>query len=254
MGTDSKARAGGNILRSLQTLLVGTANVEGFLGEVAGFAADRLGKSTSCGITMRYDGRPRTVASSDPRAALADEEQYGDGEGPCLEAMHTRRLVEVQDQQVDRRWPAYGSAARRLGIRASLSAPLLIQGDAVGALNLYGFQAHQFTELDRARAAVLASETGAALSVALRFTRQAETADQLERALRSRSVIDQALGVLMGQQRCDAEAAFALLRRHSQHSNRKLRDVSADMIARLTGQPPVDSRVFDLSNESVSED
>lgn len=72
----------------------------------------------------------------------------------------------------------------------------------------------------------------------------ARSVSQLEHALRSRSVIDQAIGVLMAQEKCTAEAAFDLLRRHSQNSNRKLRDVAADVITRLTGHPPSEPPQF----------
>ena len=68
--------------------------------------------------------------------------------------------------------------------------------------------------------------------------RDQQLAEQLQQALASRSLIDQAIGVLMAQERCDAQEAFALLRQHSQNNNRKLRDVAVDVITRLTGHPP----------------
>lgn len=72
--------------------------------------------------------------------------------------------------------------------------------------------------------------------------RDQELAEQLQQALSSRSIIDQAIGVLMAQERCDAREAFELLRQHSQNNNRKLRDVAADVITRLTGHPPETTR------------
>jgi len=63
--------------------------------------------------------------------------------------------------------------------------------------------------------------------------------------LASRTVIDQALGIVMGKQQCDAEKAFALLRMRSQSSQRKLRDVATDLIVRVTGQSPLSGRRFD---------
>jgi AmiR/NasT family two-component response regulator len=64
-------------------------------------------------------------------------------------------------------------------------------------------------------------------------------------------VIDQALGILMAQQRCSADEAFALLRTHSQNNNRKLRDVAADLITRVTGQPPVLGRGFERGHPAA---
>jgi GAF domain-containing protein len=159
------------------------------------------------------------------------------------------KFIEVEDQLIDDRWPTYRDSAVELGVRCSLSYPLAVQDRIVGALNVYGFQRpHGFTEEDRQRVATFATQAATALAVAMRFAKQAEISDQLEAALTSRSVIDQAIGVLMGQQRCDAETAFALLRSHSQHNNRKLRDVAIDLITRITGQPPSEGRTFNRGN------
>jgi AmiR/NasT family two-component response regulator len=65
-----------------------------------------------------------------------------------------------------------------------------------------------------------------------------EFADQMRTAMRSRSVIDQALGVIMGQRRCTADEAFGILRTASQHRNVKLRDLCTELITNLTGRPP----------------
>lgn len=78
----------------------------------------------------------------------------------------------------------------------------------------------------------------------LRQDQQSALNQQLEEALTNRSVIDQAIGLLMGQQRCAAPEAFDLLRQNSQHNNRKLRDVAADLITRVTGMPPARGSSF----------
>ena len=69
----------------------------------------------------------------------------------------------------------------------------------------------------------------------------------MEKALSSRTVIDQAIGILMGEQRCDAGTAFELLRTHSQNNNRKLRDVAIDLVTRVSGRPPVSGNGFQRS-------
>jgi AmiR/NasT family two-component response regulator len=102
-----------------------------------------------------------------------------------------------------------------------------------------------FDATARQRAATFATQAATALVLVLRQADQAEQSVQMERALASRTEIDQAIGILMGQQRCTADQAFALLRQHSQNNNRKLREVAADLIVRVTGQAPVDGRRFD---------
>lgn len=237
-------------LSSVQSLLMSGPDLEDLLAQVADVAAKIVEPPASCGITTRYDGEPVTLVASDPRAALIDERQYSLREGPCLDALDSGEVVDVPDQARDRRWTSYNAAARELGVKASLAFPLVVDGRTIGVLNLYGYdRPDTFSATDRERAAAYAEQAAKTLALAARSVRQSQLGEQLGQALASRSVIDQALGVLMSQQRCDAREAFELLRRHSQNNNRKLRDVAAELIARLTGRPPVDSRVFEAGTE-----
>lgn len=76
------------------------------------------------------------------------------------------------------------------------------------------------------------------LTVLLDQARQTQLTDQLRKALTSRSVIDQAVGILMAQERCTSAEAFALLRRASQRANRKLHAVASEMVGSTGGEPP----------------
>jgi len=223
----------------MQSLPLGPDDMESFLEKVAGLAAVAVAGELSCGITVRQDDSPMTVAASDERAALVDEVQYGAGEGPCLEAMVTGKVVHVRDQETDRRWEVYRSAALDRGVRCSLSLPLFVESASAGALNLYdcrGPGTFDATALHRAE--VFARQAATALTFALRLRDHERMSDQIVAALRSRSTIDQALGILMVQEQCDADTAFSLLRQHSQATNQKLRDVAARMVERATGHPP----------------
>lgn len=228
---------------ALQSLLLGAPNLDAFLTEVARLAAGVV-PAASCGITARRDGRPLTVASSDERAERVDEVQYGAGEGPCLDALHTGLPVDVPDLAADRRWAAYRPHALTHGVRCSLSLPLAVGVSTVGALNLYGFVPHAFDAATRRHAETFAAQAATALTLVMRTIGLAEDSADLEQALASRSVIDQALGILMVQQHCNADRAFAFLRAHSQNNNRKLRDVATDLITQVTGEPPVPTHGF----------
>jgi GAF domain-containing protein len=222
---------------TLQSLLLNVEGVDTFLGELARLAADVVVPPASCGVTVRRDGRPLTAASSDARAERVDQVQYGFGEGPCLHTLSSGEVVDVSDLERDDRWPRYRVRALEEGVRSSLSLPLVVDGEPVGALNLYGFGVGVFAE-ERQAAQAFAAQAAAALTLLLRQTRLTEDTAQLEQALASRTTIDQALGVLMAQQHCTADQAFSLLRSHSQHNNRKLRDVAADIVARVSGAAP----------------
>ncbi|TDD67430.1 ANTAR domain-containing protein [Jiangella aurantiaca] len=226
------------LLSAVQNLLLDAPRVEQFLTELAKLAADVVEPPASCGITTSYDGQPRTIVSSDPRAAQVDEGQYAGGWGPCVHSLATGEVVEIADQESDPRWPEYRVHAIALGVRSSLSLPLSVNGEVVGAMNLYDFdEPEAFDIQNRRRAETFAAQASTALTLALRQAHDAELADQLEQALATRSVIDQAVGILMAQQRCAADQAFALLRKHSQNNNLKLRTVAERLVAKVSGQP-----------------
>jgi len=230
---------------ALQALLLSADSIEGFLDELASLSARLIDPPASVGITLSRDGRPFTVVYSDDRAPQVDETQYVEGDGPCLETLRTGRVVQVKDQRLETRWGAYAHRAAEQGVCSSLSLPLMAGGATVGALNIYSFdRADAYNEEQRSRAELFAAQASTALTLVMRETERQETSTQLEQALSSRTVIDQAIGVIMGQQRCSADEAFNLMRRHSQNTNRKLRDVASDMITRVTGQPPATPRGF----------
>jgi GAF domain-containing protein len=195
-------------------------------------------------VTVRGEHDPFTVASSDEFANEVDEVQYDQGEGPCLEASRTGRVIYVPDMRDDGRWPRYRLHAVAAGVRSSLSLPLTIADATIGALNLYCTEPDAFDDRLRQGLAVFAAQAAAALTMVLRQARQDKVTAQLEQALESRATIDQAMGIVMAQQRCSADEAFALLRAHSQNTNRKLRDVAAEIIERVSGAPPAAGHSF----------
>lgn len=222
----------------LLQLLAQAPDLDAFLDRLVRLAARAVPAAIACGITLRRNGRPFTVASSDTFAAQIDELQYESDEGPCLHALRSGKTVHVDDLVAERRWDRFRPSALAHGMASSLSLPLTVDGQVAAALNLYSRSAHAFSAADADMARALAAQCTAALEVILHQTEQALLREQLDAALRSRAVIDQALGILMAQQRCTAREAFDLLRQASQHRNRKLRQVAADVVTAVTGQPP----------------
>jgi GAF domain-containing protein len=222
----------------LQELLLSTTDIEAFLQNLAGLAARSMGADLSCGLTLRRDGRPITVANSDDRAARVDELQYDQDDGPCLRSMRTAQTILIEDLAADDRWGDYRMHALAHGVRSSLSIPLHVDGQPLGALNLYATKPDAFEASARAQAERFAAEASRALALAVRLAHHTEMTAHLQSALSSRAVIDQAIGVIMGQNRCDADQAFALLRSASQHRNVKLRIIAAEIVAAVSGKQP----------------
>jgi GAF domain-containing protein len=226
----------------LQQLLLATNDLGEFLQQLTHLTTERLPGELSCGITMRRDHRPITVASSDVRASQVDEIQYHYDNGPCLTTLSTGDVVVIDDLATDERWPNYQMPALANGIRSSLSLPLYAEQKVVGALNLYSTRAGTFGSYEREAATRFAEEASRALTLALRLAERVEMSENLQHALASRAVIDQALGIIMGQNRCSADEAFNILRTTSQNRNVKLRDIATAMVAAVDGHSQPDSR------------
>ena len=231
------------IYAELQALVLADPDVAAFLDGVARLATDIVSPPVSVGITARERGGPVTVAASDVLATSADEVQYGAGQGPCLQALSTGEVVGVPDLVRDDRWPDYRPHALARGVRSSLSLPLHAARQTYAALNLYSTDVQAF-EGHADRAGGFARQASTALALVVRACDQARLSDQLRQALTARTVIDQALGILMAQERCTADEAFRVLRGASQHRNLKLRDVAAALVETVTGHPPRPGRPF----------
>lgn len=186
-------------------------------------------------VTLLTDGRPQTAATTDDQALAVDDAQYRAEEGPCLESAKTGQVQRVTVAEVRDRWPAFAQEATRLGVASYLSAPLFMDSEYHGSLNLYGEQAHGFRELDAALSELYTAAAEAAIRNALRYQQSRAHVKQLREALTSRAVIDQAKGIIMGARQISADEAFTLLVERSQRENVKLRDVATRFVADVIG-------------------
>jgi GAF domain-containing protein len=236
-------------VQQLQSLLLTTPDVTAFLTKLAVLSTEILTTARlACGITMRYDGNMLTVASSDARAERLDETQYRNRTGPCLTAIQTAQVTASDNTRTERRWPAYTSMAIREGLRCSLSLPLISYGITFGAMNVYGFERpHLFGDTEQRQYRLYAEQASSALRLASRQLSDAAQLTQLEQALNSRTVIDQAIGILIARHQLTATEAFELLRAQSQNSHRKLREIATELVTRASGQPPEPGRPFNTT-------
>ena len=225
-------------LRELQDALLSTDTVEQFLHEMAVMAARLVGGGLSCGMTMQPHGRPVTVACSNPLAARVDEVQYELDEGPCLHAIRDGGMVYIKDTAEKAQWPEFEAQAASHGIRSCLALPLNAAGKLVGAINLYATAPSAFGEAEARRAENFAENASRALTLAIRLASHAALIEQLRSSLTSRTVIDQALGIIMARERCTQSRAFSILRSASQNSNVKLRDIASAVVTSVSGEPP----------------
>lgn len=217
--------------------LLETASLCEFLQHLVDDAVAAVG-ADGCGVTVQRRQGPLTVVSTGGVADKLDEKQYGQNDGPCLQALRTGQAVHVPDTLEETRWGSYPAFAADLGIRSSLSLPIPVHTHTAGALNFYAGAPDAFSRDDGQMLASFAAQAGGGIALAQRLADMEAFTRDLQTALASRSVIDQAIGSIMQQQRCTEKEAFDLLRRLSQETNLKLRDVCTRLLTDLAGQPP----------------
>jgi GAF domain-containing protein len=222
----------------LVALLAAGGDLDSFLGDLVHLAVGHTPAAQACGLTLDLSGRGVTVNATGPLAQEADERQYRVDDGPCLQAMREGVVVRVDDMTRETRWGAFPPLAVQVGVRSSLSLPLEVEGRSRGALNLYSTRPAAFDDDARLTAGRWAAQASGALAVALRIADGDERADRLAGGLDTRTTIGQAIGLVMAQERCSAEQAFALLRVSSQRRNVKLRDVAAALVASFEADLP----------------
>jgi GAF domain-containing protein len=171
---------------------------------------------------------PRTPASTGELPLWLDALQHAAGGGPCVEAMETDRPSRSADLATESRWRPFAAAAGAAGIRSVLSCPLSVGAERLGSLTLYAAAPGVFGPRELAAGSAYAALAAAALARAA----DREQVTQLQQAVASNRVIGTAIGMLMQARRISEAEAFDLLRVASQHSNRKLRDIAADLVGR----------------------
>ncbi|MEV6832370.1 GAF and ANTAR domain-containing protein [Amycolatopsis sp. NPDC051102] len=185
-------------------------------------------------ITAIRDGEPATVASTDERAVEIDRFQYAAGEGPCLRAAETGEVVRLPFATAGAAWPRFTARALELGVGSYLAAPLRVDEHLSGAINLFGYGGHGFAETDSRLLALYTTIVSFGLRTTRRYHRARQRTTELEAAMRSRAVIEQAKGILMAVHRISADDAMKRLVTESQRTNVKLREIAARFVEDLS--------------------
>lgn len=203
------------------------------LEEIAALAQRSLPGRPETSVTLLAGDHATTAVYSGRTALELDESQYSLGHGPCLHAAATGEPVEIPDTRADGRWPDFSRLAAAAGCRSSLSLPLPLHEGVSGALNIYARHPGAFDERTRGFVLRFASYSAVVAGNMLLLESALDRARNLETALASRAVIDQAKGVLMERFKLTPDQAFQALARASMETNTKVRDVAERLV--LTG-------------------
>ncbi|GAA5031626.1 GAF and ANTAR domain-containing protein [Actinopolymorpha pittospori] len=235
------------LFASLQCLVIALPSLRPYLDRLAWAAGTIVDPPAWCGITSTHGGWPVTLSVSDDRARLADQEQYNLGQGPCLDAMRDGKVVEVVDQEMDGRWTQFHGTALGLGIRSMLSLPISgVSRRPLITLNLYSERPRAFTGVERQQAESYANFASRTLVKWVRDCTQDRLAREVEQAIRTRTLVEESLGILMVQHQWDAPMAFRRLRTRAGNDARYLGVTASEVIAEATGRQPIEPYPFGL--------
>ncbi len=185
------------------------------------------------GVTLIHDGQQRFVTAAVEAIASLERVQENWQKGPCVDAVASAGPVAVPDiaaEDANERWPDYVIAAKTAGVQAVAGIPMLADGVAIGAVNLYDRQPRDWSAEDLRVATIFASIATGYLIHASAARQQQRTAEQLQQALNTRLIIEQAKGVLAARREITVDDAFQTLRKYARDHHARIHDVSRAVV------------------------
>lgn len=158
--------------------------------------------------------------------------QIDTNQGPCQDAFESCAVIVAPDLQAESRWPDYRAGALQSGARAVAGIPLVVRGEPIGALNLYWSQPHEPTDAELSAADLLAAMAAGYVANMTVISDTERMNRQLQAALESSVVMEQAKGAIAERHSVTPDEALALLHHHARTTRREIHDVAADVVAR----------------------
>jgi GAF domain-containing protein len=214
-----------------------------FLHNVATNAAE-ITSSTAVGLMLDdHEGNLRFMAASSEDARLLELFQLQNSEGPCLDAHDTgEEVADILIEESTERWPVFAPRAIGLGLRSAHCFPLRLRDHVIGAMNTFRADARPMSQEERRVARALADLATIGLMQERALRRAEELTEQLQFALNSRIVIEQAKGAVARTLDIGVDEAFGVLRAYARQHRLRLTDVARDVVAdRAALQALVDS-------------
>nr|WP_310767396.1 GAF and ANTAR domain-containing protein [Mycobacterium sp. Z3061] len=215
--------------------MVGALSIDELIAKLADFTRHAVPGADGAGVAVinanaksaRIQANAVTAAFVQSIHALQYEVHH---EGPTIASMQTRRPAVSGSLSTDDRWPRFGGAVARQGVHSALALPLMVHDQVIGIIDTYAFSYDAFADHAVELGARFAATAAVSLFNAQLLTDAGQRAEHLQRAMVSRSVIDQAIGIVRGQSGDSAEDAFGRLVRISQSTNTKLNIIAAQVV------------------------
>jgi transcriptional regulator with GAF, ATPase, and Fis domain len=175
-------------------------------------------------------GELHVMAATTESAGHLEALQLRTGEGPCIDASHSMSAVIVVDVERMTQWPTFREVALLEGYRAVHAVPLKVGRLPLGAMNLFSTKPGDLNEVDAKAAQALADIASIGIVTNRVHARQELVQQQLESALESRVVIEQAKGVVSEQRGISTEEAFARIRAYARNGGLRLQTVAKQIV------------------------
>ncbi len=187
--------------------------------------------AAGAGVTVGdTDGKLRYVSATDERASDLERVQEEVQVGPCMTAFTQKKVVAVTDVRLESAWPEYLETAVQHGFHAVLGLPLLNNGTTFGAIDVYNDEPRLWSKGDVEIATTFADMATAYLLRTSELVEAGRLTEQLEGALDSRVLIEQAKGVVATSHGISMDDAFAALRGHARKSSKRLAEVAQGVV------------------------
>jgi transcriptional regulator with GAF, ATPase, and Fis domain len=218
--------------------LVDEFDIVEFLHMLADHAAGLVPASAVGLLLTDQRGNLEFMAGSDENVKLLELFQLQNREGPCLDAFRAGRPVINADlRTAGARWPRFAPRATAAGFRSVQAFPLRLRSQVIGALNLFGSDVGGFDDADVRIVQAMADVATIGLLQEKAIHRGELLTEQLQGALNSRIVIEQAKGVIAQAYRVSVDHAFVAMRGYARRTNRRLNDVAYAVVTDLASLP-----------------
>lgn len=227
-------------VNSLAELELAGQTLDSITGHIDALAVRSLDGWDAAAVSLVTGNEVATYGTTDERVNAVDQAQYDANRGPCVEALKTGETQYFNGTTVEPRWRQFAETAADHSVYSVLSFPMMLNGEVVGALNLYSRERDAVRPGHREEGLLFAAQAAVAVANARALIAKDAQVGQLEEGLQSRTMIGQATGLLMAQEGLSSDEAFRKLVHVSQTANLKLRDIAQRYVEAWENRMPAE--------------